>query len=126
MRPTARNLLNCKIAKGPYKKHHRKCEWCGKKLPKRRRRWCSDRCGQSFYNNHHWNAARRAARKRDGYKCVQCGSKEHLEVNHIVPCLGKHHEAGCWHHLSNLETLCHEHHVVVTRQQKAAGLFDRC
>ena len=31
---------------------------------------------------------------------------ERLEVNHIVPCRGKHRALDCAHHLDNLETLC--------------------
>ncbi|MCU1352007.1 MAG: 67, gp67 [Acidimicrobiales bacterium] len=42
-----------------------------------------------------------------------------LEVNHLVPRLGRGYQAGCHHHLDNLETLCHRCHVAVTTQQQA-------
>lgn len=119
--PTARNLATCKIAKGPFKPHHRRCNWCAKKLPKRKKKWCSVFCSRAYNINHHWAAARSAAKKRDGYKCTQCGAKEKLEVNHIDPCLGKHQQDGCWHHQQNLETLCHSCHVGVTRKQREEG-----
>ena len=48
-----------------------------------------------------------------------------MEVNHKVPILGRHAEAGCHHHLDGLETLCHRCHVEVTATQRAAGLLDR-
>jgi 5-methylcytosine-specific restriction endonuclease McrA len=65
--------------------------------------------------------ARKVAKRRDKYRCVKCGSKQKLEVNHIKPCLGKHGKKGCWHHISNLETLCHECHLVVTSEQRKSG-----
>lgn len=121
--PTARNLVLCKIAKGPFKPHHRRCNWCAKKLPKRKQKWCSIACSRAYHNNHHWNSARKLAKIRDGYKCVKCGDTKALEVNHIDPCLGKHNEDGCWHHVSGLETLCHDCHLRVTKQQRADGLL---
>lgn len=48
-----------------------------------------------------------------------------LEVNHITPVLGRHAEAGCWHHQDGLEVLCHAHHVEETNRQRAAGLLTR-
>lgn len=65
------------------------------------------------------------AKRRDKYKCVKCGSKFKLEVNHIKPCIGRHGKWGCWHHVENLETLCRECHLEATRQQRAAGMFDK-
>lgn len=79
------------------------------------------------FPQHDWNSARKAAKKRDGYKCVKCGKPEDvdellrstLQVNHIEPRVGEGYGWGCWNHLSNLETLCKECHVVVTNQQAA-------
>ncbi|HTD38765.1 MAG TPA: HNH endonuclease [Candidatus Limnocylindrales bacterium] len=111
------------------------CAWCGEDLPPRRRSWCSDRCGDAFWANHWWSVARRAAKRRDRYCCKRCGAAPpkrpvlsayatrakylaamrawrkvkrttRLEVNHIVPCRGKHAALDCAHHLDNLETLC--------------------
>lgn len=45
-----------------------------------------------------------------------------VEVNHIDPRRGRGYRSGCGHHLQNLETLCHRHHVEVTAaQRRAAG-----
>lgn len=117
--------MRCKLAAGPHPKGSHKCDWCSKPLVGRRRRWCSDQCSKIWWNNHNYSAARKCAKRRDKYRCVKCGSKFKLEVNHIKPCLGKHNKRGCWHHIENLETLCHDHHLEVTRQQRAAGLLTR-
>ena len=107
---------------------------CGKPLPPRRRRWCSNECSRHFqrvvYENHDWNAARAAALKRDKLRCVRCDSDgtecivgeryTGLEVNHIEPRRGKGYGMGCHHHLSNLETLCRRCHVATTNAQRAA------
>jgi len=111
------------------------CRWCGEALPARRRTWCSDRCNGAFWKNHWWTLARRAAKRRDKYRCTRCGAaapkrpsattahspsayraalrawraaKKHdrMEVNHRVPCRGAHGTISCAHHLENLETLC--------------------
>jgi 5-methylcytosine-specific restriction endonuclease McrA len=132
------------------------CAGCGKPLPKRRTRWCSDWCSsnwwRTFAEQHDWAEARAAALKRDR-GCVRCGAmpfdepephlrdftrerwKDYLpahkawvqrralaqlEVNHIVPRVGKGYGRGCHNHLDNLETLCHRCHVKVTNVQRAA------
>ena len=124
------------------------CAWCGAALPPRRRSWCSDRCGDEFWANHWWSVARRTAKRRDRYRCKRCGAKPpkrpvqsaftsrakylaamrawrkakrttRLEVNHIVPCRGKHATLDCAHHLDNLETLCPACHKVHTSALRA-------
>jgi hypothetical protein len=111
------------------------CAWCGTALPAGRRRWCRDGCSEEFWTNHWWSLARRAAKSRDRRRCVRCGKTspkrpsarafaargeflaafrawraarkiERLEVNHRVPCVGRHGTLSCFHHLDNLETLC--------------------
>jgi HNH endonuclease len=124
------------------------CAWCTEPLPPRRRTWCSDRCGDAFWANHWFSAGRRLAKRRDKYRCTSCGAQQpkrptktgyrtqaaylkamrawraekrvaRLEVNHIVPCIGKHSELSCAHHLDNLETLCptcHKRHTATLRK----------
>ena len=127
------------------------CRWCGDALPKLRRTWCSDRCGTAFWKNHWWTLARSAAKRRDKYRCKECGQAlpkrpariafrteiaykaamrtwrsrrkvERLEVNHVIPCLGKHMVLSCLHHLDNLETLCvacHKGHTASAARARA-------
>lgn len=44
-----------------------------------------------------------------------------LEVNHIVPRRGAGYGFGCWNHLDNLITLCHQCHLQSTAQQRSTG-----
>lgn len=126
-----------------YLDHHADCPWlphedqkgvcdrCGTALTGRRTRWCSDACMYEWRQQHDWGAARNAAVKRDGHKCVKCGAAEYhgwrepektvrLEVNHIVPREGRGYGFGCHNHLDNLETLCVPCHRAVTNAQAAA------
>jgi hypothetical protein len=126
------------------------CAWCGASLPARRRTWCSERCATSFWTNHWWTLARRAAKRRDKYRCGACGAAapkrpvrtafagapayraalrawrsakrtQRMEVNHRIPCRGKHGTVSCDHHLENLETLCVACHRVLTLADRNAN-----
>jgi 5-methylcytosine-specific restriction endonuclease McrA len=110
--------MNCVLAKGTGVSGI--CYWCAGELPKRRRKWCSVRCVKEYVSNHRYSNARRVARRRDKYQCVTCGSKEKLEVNHILNLKDsrKNYGWGCQHHLSGLETLCRKCHVKVTNKQR--------
>lgn len=109
--------MDCILAKGAGFKGV--CYWCAGELPSHRRRWCSAECVKAYGNNHHYSSARRTVRRRDKYKCVKCGSKDYLEVNHIASLkdTGKTYRWGCQHHLTNLETLCRKCHAKVTSEQ---------
>ena len=120
------------------------CGWCGTALPPRRQRWCAAACADDFWRNHWWTMARRAAKRRDRYRCVRCGHKprarpkdasalrewraarpgDRLEVNHRVPCVGRHASLSCSHHLENLETLCVPCHQEHTRALARPGRAD--
>lgn len=53
------------------------------------------------YRKHIPDSIRRLVYERDGYRCVRCGSKDHLSLDHIYPwSLGGKDEE------SNLQTLC--------------------
>lgn len=60
------------------------------------------------------------------YECARCGylhKRTNIQVNHIVPCKGKHGTWGCHHHSANLEVLCKECHLETTAEQRAKGLL---
>jgi hypothetical protein len=101
------------------------CRWCNGLLPEDRRDFCGPQCADEAHENHLPDRARSARRRMDRYACVQCGSQEHLEVDHIDPALGRHREPGCIHHLSNLRTLCggggQSCHQLRTNGQHARG-----
>jgi hypothetical protein len=52
-----------------------------------------------------WKTQRRAARERDGYQCVLCGSTDRIQVHHIIP-----FRYSQSHDLTNLVTLCRSCH----------------
>lgn len=96
-----------------------RCRWCDTQLQGRRTVWCSNQCADRWPSNHLWTWARAVRKRTDRWRCIQCGSKTSLEVNHITPILGRHAKAGCWHHQNGLETLCHAHHLEITKQQNS-------
>ena len=55
------------------------CLYCGKEIPKFRRKYCSDNCGKLYrqavypYQVIHWSTFKEAIKKRDGHKCIECG-----------------------------------------------------
>ena len=65
---------------------------------------------------HNWNTVRRNILARDNYTCQQCGSHQHLEVDHITPAWKTGHDN---HHPNNLQTLCHTCHKKKTNKEIA-------
>lgn len=56
-----------------------------------------------------WRKRRSLVIRRDGFKCVRCGSSGPLEVDHILSIA----KGGSWEP-TNLQTLCSECHRVKT------------
>jgi 5-methylcytosine-specific restriction enzyme A len=61
------------------------------------------RHGASIYQTKQWKSVRFLAKRRDGWKCVQCGAVGRLEVDHVKP-LRTHPELAF--DLANLQSLC--------------------
>lgn len=103
------------------------CNWCGKQLRGRQTRWCSRQCSRTATINHRWTQAKAAAKQRVRivlYTCERCGELvDKVEVNHLVPCVGRHGVWGCWHHQPNLTVLCVPCHREVTKEQRALGVI---
>ncbi len=59
-----------------------------------------------------WKALRMQALERDGWQCVQCGTRKGLECDHIQP-VRTHPELS--YVLSNLQMLCGRCHTRKTR-----------
>lgn len=70
------------------------------------------RYGTKIYKDPRWAVVRLAAKRRDGWKCVQCGSKHRLEVDHILPVRDRLDLAF---EITNLQTLCGSCHGRKTR-----------
>jgi len=95
-----------------------KCLYCKGELPsKRHKKYCSWRCSRNFYDEEvqphilDWNLIRKTAKRRDGHRCVHCGARRKLQVDHIKPI----YKGGEEFNLENLQTLCIGCHKVKTQ-----------
>lgn len=70
-------------------------------------------------DKHAWKKARYLALLRDSFQCVECSATSQLSVDHIQP-LETHFELA--YQLSNLQTLCHDCHVIKTNKQRRGQL----
>lgn len=59
---------------------------------------------------------RRKILSRDGWKCVFCGGRLHLECDHIHPVS----QGGAKFDPANLRTLCRRCHIQVTAEARSA------
>ena len=104
------------------------CRQCGKPAGKGFTFYCGTECRDVFERDHWWGQARLTAL---GWKwstgptvpCVQADETcdGALEVNHIAPVNGEREDWSCQNHQSNLEVLCHSHHVRETKAQRRDG-----
>jgi 5-methylcytosine-specific restriction protein A len=76
------------------------------------------RVGRSIYRSPRWANVRLMAKRRDDWKCVQCGSRHRLEVDHIQPLRDRPDLAF---DLANLQTLCGPCHAKKTRIEVGMG-----
>jgi 5-methylcytosine-specific restriction endonuclease McrA len=70
------------------------------------------RNSEKVLNSKRWPALRLQAKRRDNFKCVQCGAVNGLQVDHIRPV---HLCPEGAYSLSNLQTLCASCHARKTR-----------
>ena len=70
------------------------------------------RYGRHIYRDPRWKLVRTEAKRRDGWKCVQCGSRIRLEVDHVLPVRDRPDLAF---EITNLQTLCGSCHGRKTR-----------
>lgn len=73
----------------------------------------------SVYRDARWPRLRLAAKRRDGWACVDCGGKLRLEVHHVQR-VGERPDLAFA--LDNLLTLCRNCHIDVTKAEKRAVL----
>ena len=93
------------------------CANCGKPLEGNQVYYCSEDCKSEFYSAHptsvRWNDLRTRALERDHHRCMSCG-REAEEVDHIQEIW----EGGPEFDLENLQSLCHECHVLKTNENR--------
>ena len=90
------------------------CVCCGDPLPRYKRKYCSDECGEEYrietaeYIYIWWQNFRTAILKRDNHTCGECNHKSYsgMDVHHIVPL----HSGGEEFNPDNCITLCNRHH----------------
>lgn len=107
-----------------------RCGWCGNVCTGRRSSWCSDKCSEQFYRVWSWGAVATYITERDHETCRRCGSTNPgttisrrsgserpraWEVDHITPVVD-----GGTDDPANLRLLCHDCHVAVGYEQRAA------
>jgi len=71
------------------------------------------RHGSAIYKTPQWAAVRLAAKRRDGWRCVQCGARGRIEVDHIKPI----RDGGEPYELGNTQSLCVSCHARKTRAE---------
>jgi 5-methylcytosine-specific restriction endonuclease McrA len=77
-----------------------------------------DRYSAAVIRSARWKVVRKQAKDRDGWKCVQCGARGRLEVDHIQP-VRTHPDLA--YELTNLQTLCTPCHSRKTRIEVGMG-----
>jgi len=109
------------------------CVICGKKLSGRRRKYCTDECYEQWYVKNikkDFNLLRRMVKKRDDYKCKECGVSDYdinteLEVHHIIPIK----DGGEEFNINNCITLCKKchkkKHQKVKQVKKPVNIIDK-
>lgn len=73
------------------------------------------RAGYSVYRSAQWQALRLAAKRRDGFKCTECGASGRLEVHHKIPVRQAPELA---YELSNVTCLCTSCHTRKTNAER--------
>jgi len=68
--------------------------------------------------NPRWNAVRYLAKKRDGFRCTECGNPRRLEVHHVKR-VKDYPELA--YELDNLKTLCTSCHSRITKIECGFG-----
>lgn len=94
------------------------CWYCGNELPQRRRKWCSDKCRDIYWQTWNWHFASLACRKRAKNCCENCHKREgisSLEIHHIIPLNGQDRNWNKLNEPDNLLCLCHDCHMQVHR-----------
>jgi 5-methylcytosine-specific restriction protein A len=70
--------------------------------------------GRAIYSSKQWERARFLAKRRDNFACVQCGSRNKLEVHHVQRVKDAPDLAF---DLCNLVTLCRDCHAIETEKE---------
>lgn len=75
----------------------------------------------AIYRSSRWKAVRLQVKRRDGWKCVECGERSRIEVDHIKPIRDAPELAF---EITNLQCLCIRCHARKTRLEIGLGRVD--
>lgn len=73
----------------------------------------------AWHQDARWKALRLAAKRRDGWRCVRCGGREGLEVDHIQP---REKRPDLAWSLDNLQTLDRKCHLTKTAEERGVNV----
>ncbi|RVH03044.1 HNH endonuclease [Sinorhizobium meliloti] len=73
------------------------------------------RAGYHVYRSAQWQALRLEAKRRDDFKCTECGSRGRLEVHHVIPVRQAPERA---YDLGNVTCLCPTCHTKQTNAER--------
>jgi 5-methylcytosine-specific restriction endonuclease McrA len=81
----------------------------------------NDKPSRAVTRTRRWAALRMQALRRDGWRCVRCGARGRLEVDHVQPVANRPDLS--WD-VENLQTLCNVCHAYKTQAERGATQLD--
>ena len=94
------------------------CQECHKKLTGRQENWCSQECGDKFFNRFWWQRIRYDVWERDEGKCKKCGeyfpSLNQIQIDHIIRIAS----GGLIFSMDNYQLLCYDCHQAKTSEER--------
>lgn len=86
------------------------CRVCGFEVQPPMRKYCSKYCrnvAKAVSSLYEWSYLRSWVKRRDDNECVNCGSQDGLEIDHVIPVSKGGHPFDP----GNLQTLCSDCHA---------------
>lgn len=93
------------------------------------REWWAKKWDRSEYDHQRYEAIKRGLIEMLGGQCMECGTAEDLEFDHVSPDLKRfaitkrwnRSDQEFWEELAKCQLLCHPHHLEKTRREADVG-----